>query len=173
MILPDLLKENLEIVFCGTAVSTKSKEVRAYYGNPTNKFWITLFESDLTPSLLKPHEYPKLLELNIGLTDLVKDQYGQDASLKFQTTHALNLHKKIERFAPKLLAFTSKTAALQFLRHIPELKPQASRLQWGLQSYTLGRTAITVLPSTSGLATASFKKNCVHWLSLKKILSRL
>ena len=41
MILPDLLDYDLNIVFCGTAASKKSKNFNAYYAGPGNKFWKT------------------------------------------------------------------------------------------------------------------------------------
>ena len=62
MILPDLLDYNLNIIFCGTAASKKSKKVNAYYAAPGNKFWKTLHEIELTDRHLQPHEFKLLLE---------------------------------------------------------------------------------------------------------------
>ena len=72
MILPDLLKENLKIVFCGTAAGNKSAERKAYYAGAGNLFYPTLASCDLTPRILKPQEFPELLNYQIGLTDLAK-----------------------------------------------------------------------------------------------------
>ena len=42
MILPDLLKDNLKIVFCGTAAGNKSAERKAYYAVAGNLFYPAL-----------------------------------------------------------------------------------------------------------------------------------
>ena len=81
MILPDLLNYHLNIVFCGTAASKKSKNLNAYYAGPGNKFWKTLHEIVATTKLLKPHEFKKLLDFDIGLTDICKTDYGNDNEL--------------------------------------------------------------------------------------------
>ena len=58
--LPDLLKPNLKVVFCGTC-GRKSAEVVLLCW-PSNKFWKTLFETGLTSRLLMPSEFKKLIE---------------------------------------------------------------------------------------------------------------
>ena len=66
MVLPDLLKSNLNIVFCGTAASKKSKKLNAYYAGPGNKFWKTLYEIGLTDIQVNPQEFKILLKYNTG-----------------------------------------------------------------------------------------------------------
>ncbi len=72
MILPDVLAPGLDLVLCGTAPSRRSKEQGAYYAHPGNLFWRTLFETGLTPELLRPAAYRRVLAYGIGLTDLCK-----------------------------------------------------------------------------------------------------
>ena len=67
-ILPDLLGYDLAIVFCGTAASAVSARKRAYYANPSNRFWSALYASGITPRLFHPDEFRELLDLRIGLT---------------------------------------------------------------------------------------------------------
>ena len=38
-VLPDILKPNLNVVFCGTAVSDESAALGHYYSKPSNSFW--------------------------------------------------------------------------------------------------------------------------------------
>lgn len=78
MILSDVLAPGLRVVFCGTAVSTKSARAGAYYAGPGNAFWSTLHEVGLTPRRLDPSEYAKLPRYGIGLTDLCKLASGSD-----------------------------------------------------------------------------------------------
>ncbi|MBA4364900.1 MAG: mismatch-specific DNA-glycosylase [Coprothermobacter sp.] len=150
-LIPDVLTDGLRVVFCGSALGDVSWERRAYYANPGNHFWQTLAEVGLTPRRLAAEEYPRLLDWGIGLTDLVKTDHGQDAHI-FDGHVDLNearrlLRSKVLRWQPRVLAFTSRTVAAQFLgwRAVP-----------GRQRECIGQTVLWVLPSTSGLARRFF-----------------
>ena len=80
-LVPDLLASNLKHVFCGTAPSTASAKVVAYYAKPGNRFWPSLHEVQITPHRFAPTDYPQLLALGVGLTDLCKVHAGTDAQL--------------------------------------------------------------------------------------------
>ena len=54
-VLPERLKPGLKLVFCGTAAGRQSALQQAYYAHGQNKFWKTLYEVGLTPSLFAPH----------------------------------------------------------------------------------------------------------------------
>jgi len=60
MMLPDVLRPGLRVVFCGTAAGAKSAQVRAYYAGPGNQFWATLSRVGLTRRRLAPREYGDL-----------------------------------------------------------------------------------------------------------------
>src|ERR1700744_1471316 len=98
--LPDLLSQNLKLVICGTAVGAKSALRQAYYAGPGNKFYSILFTTGLSPVMLLPKDYSKLLDYGIGLTDLVKSQAGMDHTLKKENFDILNFRKKIKKYAP-------------------------------------------------------------------------
>jgi TDG/mug DNA glycosylase family protein len=150
-LIPDVLTDGLRVVFCGSALGDVSWERRAYYANPGNRFWQTLAEVGLTPRRLAAEEYPRLVDWGIGLTDLVKTDHGQDAHIfdgHVDLDEARRLFRaKVLRWQPRVLAFTSRTVAAQFLerRAVP-----------GRQQECLGRTVVWVLPSTSGLARRFF-----------------
>ena len=110
-LVPDLLAPGLDLVFCGTAPSPASFKARAYYANPGNAFWATLFAVGLTPERLPPQRYPELLGHGIGLTDLNKTEYGSDHELTPGAMDAASLHAKLRTFRPAAIAFTSKNAA--------------------------------------------------------------
>src|SRR5215469_14423559 len=112
-ILPDYLKRSLALVFCGTAAGRQSAQQKAYYAHKQNKFWWTLHEVGLTPTLFAPKDYRELWQLGIGLTDIAKYAYGMDhqlpkESLGYEAAEALRA--RILKFAPSYLAFTSLTA---------------------------------------------------------------
>jgi len=142
-IVPDLLAPKLKLVFCGTAPSTASAKAKAYYAKPGNIFWPTLHRVGLTPRLFAPQEFPKLLELGIGLTDVCKTANGNDDELPKAAIDIEAFRKKILRYKPKLVAFTSKNSAQLFFGH---------KVEYGLQKERLGETQFYVLSSTSGRA---------------------
>lgn len=146
-LVPDLLAHDLRLVFCGTAPSKKSAEMRAYYAKPGNRFWPSLHAVALTPTRFQPGAYPQLLSLGIGLTDLCKVHSGVDAELPNDAFDIPAFRRKIMRYQPKWVAFTSKNAGAAYLKRQPE---------YGLQAETIGTTALYVLCSPSGLATRFF-----------------
>ncbi len=108
---PDLLAPGLDLVFCGTAPSPASFKARAYYANPGNAFWATLYAVGLTPEKLPPQRYPELLNYGLGLTDLNKTEVGSDHELSAHAMDAKSLHAKLRKYRPAAIAFTSKNAA--------------------------------------------------------------
>lgn len=144
---PDILAEGLDVVFCGTALGRASAQAKAYYANPGNFFWKALHGVGLTPVLLKPSEYPRVLEFGIGLTDLCKTAYGQDVELPEDAFDYDALREKIHTYQPRFLAFTSKTGASGFMGHETTLS-----LPYGEQEERVGETRIFILPSPSGQA---------------------
>lgn len=147
MILPDLLAPDLDVVFCGTAVGAESARRRAYYAGPGNAFWPTLARVGLTPRRLQPEEYAQLLSFGIGLTDLAKQVSGNDDILGYADFDGARLRALIAHYRPKLLAFTGKRAAQQFVGH---------RVAYGLLAERVGTTRLFVLTSPSGAA-------CRYW----------
>jgi len=147
-ILPDLLEKGLLVVFCGSAAGTVSAKKQAYYAGPGNKFWPALFETGLTPRLFAPEEYSLLPALGIGFTDMAKHVYGSDASLPKDADDPHRVLDEISKFKPKALAFVGKRSAQVFFKtHFSK-----KNMPYGLQSETIGKTRIFVLPSPSGLA---------------------
>jgi TDG/mug DNA glycosylase family protein len=158
-ILPDLLQPGLAVVFCGTAAGRRSAAEGAYYAHPGNRFWRTLHSVGLTPRLFRPDEFSLLPSLGIGMTDLAKFHFGNDADLPAGAYDTVSLQAKIAALAPRVLAFTSKNAAQEIL---------GRRIAFGLQERTLGVTRLFVLPSPSGQARGSW--DIGHWQALADLL---
>lgn len=166
-VLPDVLARGLILVFCGTAASEVSARAGAYYANPSNAFWSTLHHAGMTPRLLNPMDFRQLLDMKIGLTDLVKDASGSDHSLRWREIQRERLSGKICRFQPHIVAFTSKTAWRRW-------KGLSDRdvASYGWQDDRLGETAFYVLPSPSGAARGYW--NLAPWRALgEEYLRRL
>lgn len=145
-ILPDVLSPGLQVVFCGTAPGTRSAREGAYYAHPGNRFWRALFETGMTPRKLQPHEFRDVLEFGIGLTDVAKHAFGSDADLSPAAFDAAALRRKLARYRPCIVAFTSKNAARA------GLALGARDMAYGEQPVTLAHSRVFVLPSPSGQA---------------------
>jgi len=146
VILPDVLAPGLDVVFCGSAAGTVSARGGAYYAGPGNRFWPTLHAIGLTPVLLTPPEYPRLLELGIGATDLNKIESGADTALSAAGDDLAGLAAKLDAARPRAIAFNGKRAACVFLA--------AKRLAYGRQEAPWRGVPVFVLPSTSRRAGA-------------------
>jgi len=146
-VLPDVLADDLDVVFCGSAVGAASAKRRAYYAGPGNKFWPTLAEIGLTDRPLRPEEYPLVLTYGVGLTDMNKTEAGGDSDLTSAADDPAGLRAKIERYRPRALAFNGLRAGRAFL---------GPRAAIGRQRERIGETAIYVLPSTSGMASGAW-----------------
>lgn len=145
--LPDLLCDNLKLVFCGTASGKTSAKVKHYYARPGNKFWRVLYEVELTPLQLSPVDFPKLLEYGIGLTDLAKNVSGMDHILETSDFDIEGFIRKIKHFQPRMICFNGKRAAQEYF---------GKKVVFGLQADLIGMTKIFVAPSTSGTANRSW-----------------
>lgn len=150
-LVPDVLQPGLTLVLVGTAPSRISAAQRAYYANPTNKFWRTLHEVGLTPRPLRPSEYPLLLQFGIGLTDVAKRHAGVDAALPGEAWRPAELLLKIAQYQPQIVAFTSKRGASE------TLGLATGKIPYGRQERPLEGAEVWVLPSTSPLGHNHFQ----------------
>lgn len=165
-ILPDRLAPDLKVWFVGTAAGPRSAAERAYYAHPGNRFWRALHESEITPRLFAPHEYPLMLDLGIGLTDFCKVSWGVDSKIAKEHFDIAGFARKVKRLKPHALAFTSKTAASLWLG-MPTGRITTGRHIAAQQS----QPAVFVLPSPSGLATSYW--SIAPWREVKAFLSSL
>ena len=159
MILPDVIRPGLKVVFCGTALGTRSAQVGAYYAGPGNRFWATLHETGLTPRRLEPAEYRDLPRYGIGLTDICKSRSGSDREVGTGGFDVGRLTAILERHDPGWIAFNGKQAAKGAL---------GRPVDYGDQPERLGGTRVFVLPSTSGAARGYWDVR--HWHELAQRL---
>jgi TDG/mug DNA glycosylase family protein len=145
----------MRLVICGSAAGTVSARAGAYYANPQNRFWRTLFETGLTPRLFQPCEFPELAAEGIGLTDLGKKTFGMDRELPSGAYDRDALRARIQAATPNLLAFNGKAPARAFF---------GAPVTYGLQTTGIGHTRVFVLPSTSPTAVRYW--DAQHWHDL-------
>ncbi|MBL8514236.1 MAG: mismatch-specific DNA-glycosylase [Betaproteobacteria bacterium] len=159
VLVPDLLVPELRLVFCGTAPSKASAAARAYYAKPGNRFWPALHAVGLTPRRIAPQDYAELLTLGMGLTDLCKSHAGTDAELPEGAFDVSALKRKLKKFRPRMIAFTSKNAGQAAFGHA---------VHYGLQQDRIADVEAFVLCSPSGLATRFF--DIAIWQQLSSIV---
>ena len=159
-ILPDLLRHNLDLVICGTAVGQQSAESGWYYAGPSNKFWTILNDTGLTSYKLSPKEYENLEKFGIGLTDLAKKRSGVDKNLKTRDFDIERFKKKLLEYQPYIIGFNGKKAA--------ELCLGKDRVSYGRQDIRLGESILFVLPSTSYKARQHWEP--IYWHQVAKLI---
>lgn len=155
-ILPDVLAPGLRVVFCGVAPGRVSAARRAYYAGPGNKFWPMLYKTGLTPRLFAPHEYAKVLELGIGLTDVSKTGFGADHELAPEAFDPEGFLRKIDLYRPRAVAFDGKFAAKKAFA--------VKTIPYGRQAEPLFGATVFVLPSPSGRARRFWDER--YWFEL-------
>lgn len=137
-VLPDIVGPEPLIVFCGLAGAESTKTRDHHYGSPGNNFWAMLHRSGLTDRQLRPEEDVRIVEHDLGLTDLVGHWNPPRVDID-------DLVAKVEQWQPEWLAFTSKDVAAKAARALGHRKPGLGPTSWAID-----RADVFVLPGTSG-----------------------
>ena len=121
------------------------------------------FKRDSRRGKFAPDEFPDLLDLRIGLTDICKHSAGNDSQLAISAHDVVAVRKKIMRYQPRVAAFTSKTA----FRLFAGVRVGES-VEYGWQDENIGETLCFVLPSPSGQARRYW--DIAPWIALQRHL---
>ncbi len=142
--LPDYLRPDLSLVLCGCNPGLFSAAAGHYFARPGNAFWPLLAESGITPRLYAPGEDRSLLDLGVGLTDVVARPSAGTADVTAREWKAggMRLTEQLRRYRPAAVCFVGDTAYRAFSG-----RPRA---RWGRQPEPWERTILFVVPSTSG-----------------------
>jgi len=155
--LPDLLRDELDVVFIGINPSIFSASHGHYFARPTNRFWPCFSRSKLSRAAkqamgvaqLKPEHDRALLDHGFGFTDLVKRATVKAADLapaEFASGIAL-LTAKLERHRPRIACFHGITGYRRVHRAMTSTKFDPGL---GLQMLRIARTRLFVVPNPSG-----------------------
>jgi len=141
-----ILRPDLDVVFVGFNPSLPAWRTGHYYANPTNRFYRLLQESGLTPYRLSPREDRTLPEHGIGAVDLLPVPSARADLLPTAGYRAA---------APALLALLARHRpravccnGLGVYRYLFGKRPARLGRQ---PDVSIGRSAVFVIPSTSGL----------------------
>src|SRR5205809_4617872 len=67
----DVIGPGLRVLFCGINPGLYTAAVGHHFARPGNRFWPALYQSGFTDRLLSPFQERKLLQLQIGITNVV------------------------------------------------------------------------------------------------------
>jgi TDG/mug DNA glycosylase family protein len=145
--LTDYLRPDLDLVIVGINPGTRSAAARRHYANPGNHFWPLLYDCGLVTEPLTHREDQRVLEWNIGLTNIVARPSPSitDLSLDEMRAGAAVLREKLLDYRPRIACFNGKRIYEVFAGHPCTL---------GLQEERLGETRLFVTPSSSARAAA-------------------
>ena len=106
-VLPDVIAPRLSVLFCGINPGLYSAAVGCHFARPGNRFWPALHRSGFTPRLFDPSEQWSLLELGLGVTNLVDRATAGAAELEASELRqgAARLLEKVGRYRPAWVAF--------------------------------------------------------------------
>lgn len=147
---PDLVAPNLIVLFAGINPGLYTAAIGRHFGRPGNRFWPALYAGGFTPRLFSPFESDLLLELNLGITNVVERATARADELTADELTAdelraggKRLEAKVRRWKPTVTAFVG----IGPYRIVSEIKDA----QVGLQAEPFGGRPAWVLPNPSGL----------------------
>ena len=144
-IIPDVIAPGLDVLFCGINPGLYSGALGQHFARPGNRFWPALHAGGFTPRRYAPSEQEKLLELKLGVTNVVARTTARADELTGDELREGGklLVAKVLEYRPRWLAVVGITAyrtAFGF--------PKA---HVGPQDHRIGDTRVWVLPNPSGL----------------------
>ena len=171
--LPDILQPGLDLVFVGINPGMASAAKRHHYAGQGNHFWPLLLEAGFVPEAFGYEDDRRVLEHNIGLTNLVErpSRGLADLSREELRAGAARLREKLREFCPRVVCFNGKAIYEAFID---------ARCQFGLQKERLpaGRrgpegAVAFVMPSTSARTAAYQREDKLRFFQeLKRVVER-
>lgn len=140
-----MIGPGLTVVFCGINPGLYSGATGHHFARPGNRFWPALHRSGFTPRQLSPFDERELLDLGLGITNIVSRTTATAAELNPDEIKrgAGALRRKMLRYEPRFLAVLGMQAY-----RVGFGEPRA---QVGLQERVIGTTSVWLLPNPSGL----------------------
>jgi TDG/mug DNA glycosylase family protein len=143
--IPDVIAPGLDVLFCGINPGLYSGALGQHFALPGNRFWPALHAGGFTPRRYAPGEQEKLLDLKLGVTNVVARTTARADELTDDELREGGklLVAKVLEYRPRWLAVVGITAyrtAFGF--------PKA---RVGPQDHLIGDTRVWVLPNPSGL----------------------
>lgn len=169
--LPDYLPRHASVLFVGINPGARSALLGHHFAGYSNRFWKLLFESGLTPLLLRATEDARLQEWHYGITNLVpRPTPGIDTLRPEEFVAGLRaLRRKVRRARPRTIAFVGLTL-YRFVFNVPARVVVSP----GLQAEIFEGARVFVLPNPSGRnAHFSYQAMLAPYRELRLFASKL
>ena len=163
----DALRPGLRVVFCGINPGLYTAWAGHHFARPGNRFWPALHAGGFTRRVYSPWEDQDLLELGLGLTNLVPRASAQASELTAEELMkgAAKLERKLRRNPTRWIAFLGIGAYRTAF--------QRPRALLGAQEERLAGARIWLLPSPSGLnANHQLPEIASQFRALRNAVSR-
>ena len=111
-LLPDVAAPGLRVLFSGINPGLYSAATGHHFARPGNRFWPGLHRSGFTPRLLRPDEQEQLLDIGLGITNIVARATARADELGPGELRegGRELAAKVGRLSPRWLAIVGVTA---------------------------------------------------------------
>jgi TDG/mug DNA glycosylase family protein len=142
---PDLIAKDLVVLFAGINPGLYTAAIGRHFGRPGNRFWAALYDAGFTPRLFSPFENALLLDLKLGITNVVARATARADELTDDELRAggRRLEAKVRRWRPTVVAFVG-IGSYRIVSGIQDARV-------GLQRDRFGGSHAWVLPNPSGL----------------------
>ena len=141
----DVAAKNLIVLFAGINPGLYTAAIGHHFGRPGNRFWPALHGAGFTPRLFSPFEESLLLDLKLGITNVVERATARADERTDDELRAggRRLAAKVRRWRPTVVAFVG----MHPYRVVSGIKDA----RVGLQDPLFGGSHAWVLPNPSGL----------------------
>lgn len=167
---PDIVAPGLRLLFVGINPGKASASHGHNFAGPGNHFWRLLHESGLTPHLFAPQHESLLLDLGIGITNVVSRASHGEADLSWEELEAggAQLRDQIKQLRPGVVALLGKNVYRAYAE-----KSRSARVEWGAQSgETVAGVREFVAPNPSARSTIPYDVRLQYFTQLCKLMDR-
>jgi TDG/mug DNA glycosylase family protein len=135
------------VLFVGINPGVRSAITGHHFAGYSNRFWKLLFDSGLTPELLRAEDDVRLPEWGYGVTNLVaRPTPGIDTLAREEYADGLRvLRRKVRRWRPRCIALVGVTLFRSTFA-LPANRP----VVMGIQAERFENIQVFVLPNPSG-----------------------
>jgi 5-formyltetrahydrofolate cyclo-ligase len=164
---PDVLAPDLAVVFVGINPGRGSATLGHHFGGPGNHFWRLLHEAGWTPRRLHPQEDRDLLELGIGITNVVARPTRGEAELGWPelVEGGQALRARIAACRPGMVVLLGK----QVYRAYAGL-PRSAPVAWGPQPrQTVPGVREFVAANPSARSTVPYAERLAQFRAIRRL----
>ena len=162
---PDYLRPGLKLVIVGINPGARSGATGHHYAFPGNHFWPVLFEAGVIPQPITFASDHRVLEWDIGLTNIVHrtTRQASDLTPAEMEAGAAELRAKLLAVRPLVVCFNGKSIYQAF--------SGKRDFAFGLQPETLDGIRLFVVPSSSA-RTAAYQRpaKVKFWRELAQVV---